>query len=319
MRRLGVGLVLAALTSVFAAMPGCRSDASESTPTNSCSEFTSAYCAKLAACSPLELRYNYGDEATCARRNGLTCLPLAELPGTSWTPAKINACARATAASSCFATVGMLPECMPSAGSLPVGGKCADSSQCSTSFCNTAAAPTPEDGGLYCGTCEVPPRPPLTGCGDAGACLAPEFCLRDDTGVDRCRRLPQEGEACALSFVPACELGLTCIASVCSRPKGAGATCTEFGECDLSKSLLCIESTCQTPTWVQPGSPCGVGQLCSGGECVSEGVDPNSPATCMAWAADGSPCDQFKGPPCLAPAFCLSGKCQIVDTVCRIR
>jgi hypothetical protein len=308
--------VLAALVSVFFAMPGCHSGSSDDAASGGCSEFASTVCAKTAACSPLELRLTYGDEATCVRRTELSCAPFADLPGTSWTPAKLNSCAQAYAAAACSTPVDSIPECTLMPGSLATGAKCASSTQCATVYCNLAGVPLPVvDGGSSCGTCEVPSVPPLQ-CGDAGACVAPELCLSDGTGGVRCRRLSQEGEGCGAQ-VP-CGGGLACIASVCAHPKPAGASCVEPGECDLSQSLLCINSTCQMPTWVEPGSPCRApDQLCSGGACVGGGIDATSPATCMAWAADGSPCDEVKGPPCLLPAICLAGKCQMLDLTCR--
>jgi hypothetical protein len=307
---------MTALASVFAAMLGCQSG-SDGDALGGCSDYASAYCAKLVACSPLELRLTFGDEATCVRRAALVCAPFADQPGTSWTPAKLGACARSIAAASCVeAMTRVTADCAATPGTLSNGAACSQSTQCASSYCSSGAAPPSEDGGVPCGTCEVSRVPPVIGCGDAGACVSPEMCLPDGTGGVGCRRLPEEGEPCLASG--GCDFGLTCIASVCSRPKGAGASCTELTECDVSKSLLCISSTCQMPTWVEPGSPCHTpDRLCSGGKCMADGFDPNSPATCMAWAADGSPCDPIQGSPCLDPAICLAGKCQLLHADCR--
>jgi hypothetical protein len=305
--------VMTALTSALFAMAGCHSGSSDDAK-GSCSDLASAYCAKLAACSPLALRLTYGDQATCANRIELTCSPWLDLPGTSWTAAKFSACTNAIAASSCPTPVGTLPECMTTAGSLSTGDRCADPSQCATGFCNGPGAYPPDDGGVACGTClAVPSRP---SCGDAGACVLPELCLPDGNGGAQCVRLPQEGGACLVQGL--CDFGLVCIASVCSRPKGAGASCAAPNECDISQSLVCLNATCQMPTWVQPGSAChDPDQLCSGGACIATGIDVNGPGICMAWAADGSACDPVKGPPCLAPALCLAGKCQPPGVTCQ--
>src|SRR5437879_3747673 len=56
MRKLCLALVTA-LTSVFVAMPGCHS--SDPASTDGCSDYASAFCAKMAACSPLDLRLSF--------------------------------------------------------------------------------------------------------------------------------------------------------------------------------------------------------------------------------------------------------------------
>src|SRR5690349_20479823 len=58
MGRLGLGRIrmTAALAAIFVATHGCRSrDAS----TNGCSDYASAFCARMAACLPLDLRTSF--------------------------------------------------------------------------------------------------------------------------------------------------------------------------------------------------------------------------------------------------------------------
>jgi hypothetical protein len=300
-----------ALIATLALIGGCKSNGG--TPEEACSAFASTYCSILARCAPLELRSTYGDVATCTNRFGIECMSVATLPGTAWTPSKLGDCEHGLASVSCGAALSIdtIPACRATPGSLLVGAACAEAVQCASLVCQHTVVSSPDAGstGALCGTCAASPARPPGSCGSAGDCTPPDICMPSPVGGTQCGRPLPQGAACSAAY--ACEPGLTCTGSVCSPPRGPGSPCTLLNECDRAQGLVCFNSTCLAPTWVEPGTACHAQQLCSGGRCVGQSIDPGTTGVCTAFVADGAACDPLMGPPCLSPARCRNGTCQI--------
>jgi hypothetical protein len=284
-------------------------------PSGSCANLVTAYCNKISECSPTAINDEFGDLATCVSRTGLSCAGFDQLPGTSWTPAKIDACTAVIATSTCQTLVDGITgdACQTGPGTLPNGSPCGDSSQCAGGRCNKV---TTSDGGFtessFCGTCET--KPPST-CGDAGACVSPQRCYYDSTGRNSSCVTPAAESAACGSSIP-CASGLTCKNSVCVKRGGKDAACQSSSDCDSTLGLSCIASTCQTPAHVGPGETCGSpSPRCSpGASCIySYSLDGGSSSVCMTRAADNAPCNDSKGPQCTSPARCLNGVCTLPD------
>jgi hypothetical protein len=314
-----VGSLAAALVAaIFAAVLGtdCNSSANGTPGSASaaCSDLVSALCDKINECNPVEIATEYGDVTSCKTRTSLSCANFDQLPGTSWTPDKVEACATAFRTAQC--EEGLLEgfgsdACKSEPGSLPNGSPCGDSSQCAGGHCNKIAT---TDGGLTtsgpCGVCETGPS--ASTCGDAGPCITTQRCQYDPSVGYACVTPVPQGAACGPA-IP-CAAGLTCKDNVCAPRSVAGGPCTGSGDCVSSTS--CIDMTCQTPTLVGPGETCDPPRSrCSGGsDCVLSTSDAGTTRTCVARAADGAPCDNSTGPRCTSPARCTDGICTIPDS-----
>jgi hypothetical protein len=264
----------------------------------SCSRAATTICNKIAACNPHGLHTLYGDTQTCVARLTPGCPTT--LAGTSWTAARLDACASAWEEASCGATMepdDFIPACNPTPGSLADGAACFNGSQCAGGACNKGAE--------VCGTCGTAPPPP--GCGGGSACTPPMLCGRLLTGI-MCAVPHMEGASCGVDAV--CEPTFLCKGGVCARRAAAGTACTSSAECDFTQGLMCIDQSCQAPTYAPPGGACDeVRRFCERGAiCDLVAIDSGN---CVAPAADGAPCPN--NVPCLQPAVCRDGICQIPD------
>lgn len=266
-----------------------------------CGQLSAAVCAKLNACSPYLLQYYYGDSKTCQARVTLTCAPYVNLSGSSWTVARLNACAAGYASGTCddYFAPGGPPACRPQAGTLADGAACANSNQCQSAHCSAALN--------GCGTC--------TKVGAVGdACSVNRPCgLGLDCTAAKCALPAQKGEACGTGQ-GACGTGLYCSAGKCAATLQKGEACTMLtGECDANQGLYCDPLTrkCAAYTLAAAGATCGAfTTVCeAGGTCGG----PAATRKCVAAAADGAQCNAFQGPSCMDPAACTGGTCKVFD------
>jgi len=312
----GLGLALAAAgLGLACSNSGNAGNGAAVTASGACADVFSAYCNKINQCSPSTVTQEFGDVATCINRSSQGCSRL-QLPGSSWTSDKLEACSVAVSLSSCdglsLAIEG--DACKTAPGMLANGSPCADSSQCSGGSCDTSTQIT--DAGFsstssVCGKCST--RPPST-CGDAGACTSPQRCQYDSaSGTSSCVTPAPEGAACG-TMVP-CVSTTTCKNSICVKRAGSGAPCASSSDCDSSMGLTCIAMTCQIPSLVGPGQTCNYpSPRCTpGSDCISTFADGGTTSVCVAKAPDNGACDDIKGPRCTSPARCLSGVCTVPD------
>jgi hypothetical protein len=263
-------------------------------------------CERLDECSGGALiKQRYGDMATCVTRQELTCEVGLTAPGTSATPASALACAEALTGESCPGLIdnNPVPECTSHPGSAAMGAPCASSNQCQSAYCLV-------HDGQGCGTCTAPPSEGAS-CTMTFECGYNQAC---PTTTGKCTTYVQLNGACSAALV--CAAGLTCNA-VCEVAVGTeGAACDPkqltAPACDRNQGLYCdpMSMRCAPITYNPGGQPCNnvynTSQLCAAnGLCVS--------GMCVDAVADGSPCNETKGPPCLNGARCVAGVCKVLD------
>ncbi len=319
--RLLVGLLMMAA--------GCGGTSAD----KACSDLAAARCNKRQTCSNgASINRTYGDMNTCLMREKQQCLSALAAKGTGNSPDHAEQCVTAMAGESCDDWFnGNPPAACVNTGTLADSTGCAFPGQCSSTYCNG-------DKNAACGTCGTAPA--------AGADCTTSLCARGLT----CDTTPgtmgmamtcvAEGSAGAMcSRAQPCAAGFTCI----------GATATAMGTCTASATMVgaacdatfrtgtgcagdlglwcnAMTSQCTAIAFAGPGQPCGEGtdgnltDCSGGGQCVGStfGRTPVL-GTCKAPAADGAACDTAAGPPCLAPAKCVTaasstaGTCALAD------
>jgi hypothetical protein len=120
------------------------------------------------------------------------------------------------------------------------------------------------------------------------------------------------------TITPDCEPPLSCVHGACASLLQEGAPC-DGGGCDIAEALYCVAKkdggaqTCVHATFVPAGATCNSTTspptLCAAlGSCRSVTGAAASVGTCVAAAADGQSCTNA---PCLPPALCIGGTCQV--------
>ncbi len=326
---------------------GSSSSASTGTATaaEACTALEHAICDARDACSQngyLNDR-NYGSEAICETRTPGPCEKMLIAKGTTQTPTGIEACAQAYATDPClsFFDTDQPMQCQPATpGTVAQGGACGANNQCATGFCAT---------GTYavCGTCQ--PKPAVgaacqsqADCGGGLACGKPAGATALTIGA--CAAFVAQSGACDDDAFP-CQAGQQCVGAKANVAQSGtcqpavssvGGTCDSSRKtapaCDADDGLACNHptgmamGTCAPIQLVGAGKPCGtVGTAtveCQAGGLCKKAATTDAMGTCVAPAADGTPCDAdpLKGPPCLAPAKCVSsgggstaGTCTVAD------
>lgn len=312
----------------YALLVGCSSDVADDSvsPDQACTELAAAFCEKANSCAATFVQLEYGDVANCSTRIKANCVVGLAAPSTAATPKDTSACATAAKAASCAALFDndSPPACLPKSGALADGKPCTTDSQCKSTFCAL-------DGDkATCGLCAAKPA--------AGAkcvsnsCPAPFKCSQDGT----CNKPVAAGAACSPS-IP-CAAGSSCFASKCVADLGTeGAACDDMAGpvCDGRAGMFCLTKKCVKVKSAAVGGDCGfeatgatitAATLCDkAGWC--KGVDfaampPVLKGKCEPAAKDGEACIADaafnKGPGCMEPAVCVSGKCQLADnTTCK--
>ena len=266
-----------------------------------------AYCTRANACAPAYVTLGYGDVTTCTQGLKTSLLSGFSAPGTSSTPAQIEACAQVLPQASCADLLArkMPPACMPVAGKLANGAACGDDSQCVGTRCKVAKD-------AVCGTCTAPAAAGAA-CGVDGDCQPDMKCLNLV-----CTQYGDAGATC--SATQPCRPDLGCLAGKCATQNGAGATCTTSDQCDQLHGVFCgpLTKKCENIAFAVAAGACGLvnNQLtvCKGpGSFCSGSSQPPYKGTCLAVAQDGASCDSDAGPLCNAVAVCVAGTCQLPD------
>jgi hypothetical protein len=265
-----------------------------------------ARCSRIDACSGGALiKQRYGDMTTCVLRQELTCAASLAAPATSATPEDNRACADALPGESCEDLIDNNPvaACSPHPGPGAMGAPCAFSGQCQSAYCLV-------HDGQGCGTC-APSPPDGTPCKMVFECGNNQLCL-STTGT--CTTWVQLNGACGMTL--ACGAGLTCnsVCEVAVATPGAACdpTLKTAPACDRNQGLYCdpMSMKCAPITYNPGGQPCSTAfntsQLCAASGLCVNGI-------CVAAAADGSPCNETTGPPCLTGGRCVAGICKVLD------
>ena len=282
---------------------GAPTDTAEQTALErACDGFARATCAKLASCAPGLHAHAYGlgaaGVARCEERSRLQCTYSGSLADTFWTPTLIKACGDSLAALACSRYfLDDQPACR-GYGRRPDGATCASADQCQGGRCTSPSATT-------CGTCarESGPGGPCDKDADCKQTPTTAVC----TSAKVCRPVGAPGMPCA-EDQPCNALSYCAPSGRCLPRKGAGATCADAEECDVTRGVTCNKrlGTCVRFTI---GSRCvanpdGTYQYCGGSAfCQSSGE-------CLPPAADGAACDDENGPLCLWPAVCVEHVCR---------
>jgi len=244
----------------------------------SCAALAKAGCSRTASCSSFLMSTLYGDASTCEARLALSCAAVLDAPGTAATPALMLECAQSLGSLACpsLLTSDFGPQCLPWPGPLAIGSACGDDSQCATAFCARGST-------AICGVC-------------AARTAAGSPCVRNACSV---------GTICPDS-------GSTCIVPTAGK---VGASCKIQQDCDLLHGVGCNTSSgsCMSLT-VATNNACGLASLLASSYAVCPASGTCSASVggkCAPAAADGAACDVQKGPACLGPARCVSGKCTL--------
>lgn len=298
-----------------------------------CQDVANARCARRQACSNgSSVTRAYGDLATCVAREKLVCSDALAARGTGQSAASQEKCASAIAAQSCSDFfLGNPPAVCVATGAFSNASSCAFNSQCSTSYCTN-------DKNAACGSCG---QAPVAGsdCGTS-TCARGLSCITTTSATGSSQTCVAEGpQGAACNRNAPCAPGLTCVGitltasgSCMVAATAAGAACDPTAKtgagCDRNQGLWCNpqSKSCTAITYVGSGQPCGEGtdgnvSDCSAGAgCYGAtfGMMPTL-GVCKAPAADGATCDITNGPPCLAPARCVTamgstaGTCMVPD------
>ncbi|MGH7439530.1 MAG: hypothetical protein ACRENE_27900 [Polyangiaceae bacterium] len=318
-------LVSAGLTVVSAAVAACSgatSGGSGPSAMQASADIASALCNRIDACAPIYIQSAYRDLASCISRETPLFAQALSAPGTGWTPAAIESCAKAFPGTSCDDVLAHSSPsaCKPPAGQLATGAACGDDGQCASGYCNLGA-------GGKCGSCAAAAGAAGATCYRDGDCVDGTVCV----GVALSLSPPTAGKCTALGTSGAkCDASTPCAKSLacsdassgtCGAVVAGGASCSQtvdiFGTCGAISGSYCgakTNGTCTKLGFAAAAQPCGLigGALttCEGsGVCqITAGT---SMGTCVAPAADFGNCDAKNGPGCLAPAVCIGGACVV--------
>jgi hypothetical protein len=276
-----------------------------------CDSYATNVCQRFQDCSPATVKVNFGDFETCRTRYQLFCAGILGTEGTGWTPSQMKACGEGYTSLDCnlyiaqpFRSFDALTPtaCVPPAGSLADGAGCLDHGQCKTGHCHRT-------GFSICGNCGVPGIEGET-CGTNLDCKGGMICQKGT-----CRQAGEPGGMCVDGQIP-CNMPWSCVNGTCAKPARLMDACGAVDQppCNFLQGLYCDSntSTCMDAVLKQPGEACTVPNTLV--FCQGAGVCGNASGTCIAPSPEGGPCDPVNGPGCMAPAFCLSGKCTIANS-----
>jgi hypothetical protein len=313
---------------------GGSSDAGSGAPLPpQCTDLATAMCNQMAKCDTFDMEESFGnDQSTCVTQMLSSCPSVSE-PGTSNTPASIEACASAISQiSSCDAYLVYVNNlnggslCPTAPGTLADGAECLDDSQCKGGFCGSSAG----DGGFSssdCGVCAAEPE--TTDCQENSNCPTGQLCNANG----QCVAAGAAGATCDDSdpwfAVQPCLPYLYCQFAAASADGGTPATgtCAALGTpgqpCnasddvnDCADGLFCnTQGTCEAIQFVAIGATCDdVGLVCTGANCAFTG-DASATGVCTVYAADGAACQSTDD--CEFDAACVNGTCSTAAPVCN--
>jgi hypothetical protein len=323
-RALLTAVLLAAGCGGSVVTAGTEGDAGAATTVEAgCAAQSAADCTLRNTCSGgIGSDVDYGSTSACTSQLTEQCLANFAAPETATTLAHINGCTAAYGSESCTDWADDDPSvaCQSPHGTRANGARCGVNSQCSSGLCIVSE-------NAECGTCQAPPAPgaPCNTENECGYDLACPFYVPARSGV--CTAFGATGATC--DNLHPCQGGLACVGAdtstgatgTCQTAATSGQSCNDRTgpACDGTLFLGCVDGTCVVETLVGAGQPCGSQQSgynrCTGGAAC---VTPFGPCqhdtgascgsvtgTCVAPAANGSPCDTLEGPLCLTPAKCV--------------
>ncbi|HEY3357690.1 MAG TPA: hypothetical protein VGQ83_30840 [Polyangia bacterium] len=291
-----------------------------------CAAYARTVCALRDGCTAgLGVLVRYGDSATCEAREAVACGRELAAPGTGVTAAVLEACTAALPAQSCgtFFEDRPIAACA-AAGARAIGAGCAVNGQCAAGYCQLA-------GGSACGACAAAPAAgaPCPNTGEVAAGLACSKVTRTWVPLGGAGAACDAGDPCGAGLacvgadpphqVPgACLAAITTLDAACDPQRATGA------DCDRNLGLYCTAAgTCADIILAEPWGDCGrllddsVAMCTYGSVCIFP--VGSRQGTCVQPVPDGTTCDSASGPPCLAPARCVSpdggttGTCQLLD------
>lgn len=153
-------------------------------------------------------------------------------------------------------------------------------------------------------------------------------CKLDETSsgasTGKCTAPAGEGAPCGTqdSQFARCAAPFSCVNEKCGRLGGAGATCSGSDDCASGFGCDPSNRTCVAITWVADGAACDDNlRRCNTGFCARPTSSGSSTTgTCVAYIADGQPCDLTKSSEqrCDSQASCRDGVCTFNDaTQCK--
>jgi hypothetical protein len=313
----------AALAATLVVAAGCSS-----TPggEKECAAYATTVCAMRDRCTAnLGVLVRYGYPETCEERETTACLLELRAPGTGVTAEVYASCTAALPTQSCSTFFDNLPipECASAPGTHAVGKECMSDGQCQTGYCERSS-------GDLCGACAEFPVADAA-CPNTGDVVSGLACSKvTHTWVP----LGTAGAACDAGYP--CASGLVCVGAIptqqiqgtCeSAATAVDATCDPdrqtAADCDRNQGLYCTaDNACANITMAFPWEDCGrlldgsVAMCTFGSVCIfSEG---SRQGTCVEAVNDGMTCDSTEGPPCLAPAHCISAAGSDSGGICRL-
>lgn len=300
--------------AVVASIMACGGGGASPSLDQACSDLASSQCAQQQTCNPAGYAIAYPDVATCVARTKLTCPLVAAAPGSGFTPASVEACAKALTAASCDEVANNRgPAACQIRGTLPVGTACANDGQCAgaDNYCRLSGS---------CGVCAV--RKPVSSITDPAAfgdCASSNGC-QDALicSLSRCAAPVAQGGNCDLDHP--CQSPYACLSSKCEPTTlDVGAACDPNADaCDGTQGLACMGNTCTKLPTASLGGACGLmGNRvtpCTAG-LVCDVTMGNYVGMCRTHLADGAACNaqMYIYDQCEPPAACVSGFCNPPD------
>ncbi len=165
------------------------------------------------------------------------------------------------------------------------GEACHESSECESYSCSEGLCRTPGASGDACsktascatflncveGTCRLPADLGET-CNATSItqCKVDLYCNKADSADGVCRERGTEGQACTAASL--CMTPLACSGGKCTKPVGAGQSCTELicepaYYCE-SKTKVCKDRLAEGQACTGIGSECQLDMSCRGGKCT---------------------------------------------------
>jgi len=290
-----------------------RDEPIDMSPQSVCAFYAERDCARWQACNAPDVRFFYGDIATCKERSALSCVSRLAATGTNETPSNVVQCAKAVAGLPCesYLDFERWPEsCTIPPGNLQDGTGCVAPVQCQSGHCAISNKEA-------CGVCKTVSRAGET-------CSAPSDCLYLMPCVNGvCVPHPNLGEPCDAGE-RACVAGSACRnidasgLGICEKLLPADAACDPQApageECDYTQWYACDTRTRTClPTLDRPG---GIGAKCvAKSDC--DGVSFCEDQLCKARPRDGELCVAGVKD-CVFPARCIGGICTMRDpAVCQ--
>jgi len=275
-----------------------------------CAGYVAARCMKADSCSQnIANQVNYGSETTCETRQMLACVAALAAADTSATTGFFTACAAAIQSETCddFENANIPSACIAAPGTIANGTACTFDAQCTSTWCQITA-------GAACGTCETLPVAGATcavtaDCGGRGMLCAANKCVARGALNATCDAANPCGFAltCVGTTAKTCQQSGTSVGASCDPQHQTGPGCVG------QYALTCVEDGLCTRDTLSPTGSCGVIDIEAGldaeapssnTECTLGGLC--AAGTCALPAADNAACDDTNGPPCLAPARCVT-------------